>query len=397
MIPLFKQRRLYVIFSITIIAVMGVASITPALPKMAEALELSQSEIGWMISVFTLPGVFLTPITGIIADRFGRKKVLFPSLLLFAVAGFSLYFVSDFKLMLLFRFMQGIGAASLPSLNTTLIGDFYHGKERPAAMGYNASVLSMATASYPLIGGLMAGIGWNFPFLLPLLAIPVAFFLYFGIKEPAIKKPTSIKQYFRAMGQTLFDKEIITIFILGIFTFIIMYGAFITYLPFLLHEKFALSAPQIGLMASIGSLASIIVATQIGKLTQRVGSITLLKIAFILYIIVNIVFPYLNLLFLFIVPILLFGTAQALNMPSLQTMLANKAPDHLRGAFMSLNGMNLRLGQTLGPLIIGLGYTFYGLKGGYLLISGIGLVGLIMMFLVFNRNSKKNLLVSGEK
>ena len=199
------------------------------------------------------------------------------------------------------------------------------------------------------------------------------------------------------MGQTLFDKEIITIFILGIFTFIIMYGAFITYLPFLLHEKFALSAPQIGLMASIGSLASIIVATQIGKLTQRFGSITLLKIAFILYIIVNIVFPYLNLLFLFIVPILLFGTAQALNMPSLQTMLANKAPDHLRGAFMSLNGMNLRLGQTLGPLIIGLGYTFYGLKGGYLLISGIGLVGLIMMFLVFNRNSKKNLLVSGEK
>lgn len=387
MTQLFKKRRLYVIFSITVIAVMGVASITPALPKMAEALQLSQSQIGWMISAFTLPGVFLTPITGIIADRLGRKKVLFPSLLLFAAAGFSLYFISNFKLMLLLRFVQGIGAASLPSLNTTLIGDFYQGKERPAVMGLNASVLSMATASYPLIGGLMAGIGWNFPFLLPLLAIPAAFYLYFGIEEPTIQKPTSMKQYFKAMGQTLFHKEIITIFILGIFTFIIMYGAFITYLPFLLHEKFALSAPQIGLMTSIGSLASIVVATQIGKLTQRFGSTTLLKIAFILYILVNIAFPYLNLLFLFILPILLFGTAQALNMPSLQTMLANRAPDHLRGAFMSLNGMNLRLGQTLGPLIIGLGYTFYGLKGGYLLISGIGLIGLIMIFIVFNKTN----------
>ncbi len=387
MTQLFKERRLYVIFSITVIAVMGVASITPALPKMAEALQLSQSQIGWMISAFTLPGVFLTPITGIIADRLGRKKVLFPSLLLFAAAGFSLYFISNFKLMLLLRFVQGIGAASLPSLNTTLIGDFYQGKERPAVMGLNASVLSMATASYPLIGGLMAGIGWNFPFLLPLLAIPAAFYLYFGIEEPTIQKPTSMKQYFKAMGQTLFHKEIITIFILGIFTFIIMYGAFITYLPFLLHEKFALSAPQIGLMTSIGSLASIVVATQIGKLTQRFGSTTLLKIAFILYILVNIAFPYLNLLFLFILPILLFGTAQALNMPSLQTMLANRAPDHLRGAFMSLNGMNLRLGQTLGPLIIGLGYTFYGLKGGYLLISGIGLIGLIMIFIVFNKTN----------
>ena len=88
MTPLLKQRRLYVIFSITVIAVMGVASITPALPKMADELKLSQSQIGWMISAFTLPGVFLTPITGIIADRFGRKKVLFPSLLLFAAGVF---------------------------------------------------------------------------------------------------------------------------------------------------------------------------------------------------------------------------------------------------------------------------------------------------------------------
>ena len=77
--------------------------------------------------------------------------------------------------------------------------------------------------------------------------------------------------------------------------------------------------------------------------------------------------------------------AQALNMPSLQTMLVNCAPDHLRAAFMSLNGMNLRLGQTLGPLIIGVGYSFYGFKGGYFMVSAFALLGLVLVFLVFKR------------
>ncbi len=387
---LLKDRRLYVIFSVTLIGVMGVASLTPALPKISLALDLSKAEVALLISAFTFPGIFLTPVAGIIADRWGRKTVLIPALFIFALAGFSIFLVHNFHLILILRIIQGVGAAPLGSINTTLVGDFFKGKQRPAAMGYNASVLSLSTASYPLIGGALAGIAWYYPFLMPLLAIPVGLFVIFGIKEPEIEKVANFKQYLKAISVSIMKKDVMGIFILGILTFIILYGAFLTYIPFLVNQKFHLSAPQIGMLLSLSSLTTAILATQVGKLTNKFGGLFLLKSAFLLYLLVSLLIPNINNLYLFLLPVLIFGSAQALNIPSLQTTLANLAPDNQRGAFMSLNGMVLRIGQTLGPLIIGIGYAFGEMKGVYYLSAFVALTVLVVLFTMINGNKLKS-------
>ena len=64
-----------------------------------------------------------------------------------------------------------MGGASLGALNLTIISDLYAGPVRTEAMGYNASVLSVGTASYPAIGGALALLGWNYPFALSLFAL----------------------------------------------------------------------------------------------------------------------------------------------------------------------------------------------------------------------------------
>ena len=386
---LIKDRRLHVIFSITLIGVMGVASITPALPKMVQALNITKTQVGLLISAFTFPGIILTPVAGIIADRWGRKMVLIPSLFIFAIAGFSIFYIHNFHYIIILRVIQGVGAAPLGSLNTTLVGDFFKGKQRPEAMGYNASVLSLSTASYPLIGGALAGLTWYYPFVMPLLAIPVGLFVIFGIKEPEIEKPASFKQYFNDVFKSINNSEVIAIFILGILTFVILYGAFLTYLPFLLNQKFSFDAPKIGVLLSLSSFTTAIFASQVGKLTWKFGSLKLLKTAFFLYFIVTLLMPFINNIYIFIFPILLFGSAQALNIPSLQTILANLAPDNQRGAFMSLNGMMLRIGQTIGPLIIGIGYAKKGLTGAYLLGAFVALLGMLVLITMVNENNLK--------
>lgn len=377
---LLADRKLYVIFSITLIGVMGVASLTPAFPKIAHELHLSKSEVGWLISAFTLPGIFFTPFAGILADRFGRKAVLVPALFVFAITGSAIFFLHDFQSIILLRIVQGFGAAPLGSLNATLIADFYQGKERPAAMGYNASVLSLSTAIYPLIGGALAAMGWYYPFLLPVLAIPVGLFVIYAMPEPKIERVTNLKMYLIATSQSISRKEVVAVFILSVLTFIILYGAFLTYIPFLVDQKFGLTSPQIGLLFSFSSLTSALAATQMGKLTQKFGSLNLLKIAFLLYTFVNLLIPHTNNLYFFVIPILIFGVAQALNIPSLQTALANLSPPNQRAAFMSINGMVLRLGQTLGPLVIGLGFSVNGLFGVYYLGAAVALVGLVVLF-----------------
>src|SRR5680860_688488 len=110
---LFRDKSLQIMFGVTLMAVMAVSSVTPAFPKVSRALDISGTQVGLLITFFTLPGVIMAPFLGVLADRWGRKKILVPSLLLFAVAGTACAFVTHFPILLGLRTLQGVGGASL--------------------------------------------------------------------------------------------------------------------------------------------------------------------------------------------------------------------------------------------------------------------------------------------
>ena len=181
--PVWQDHDLHVVWGITLMSVLGIASVTPAFPEVEQAFSLSSGQVYLLISVFALPGVFLTFVAGILSDRYGRRKVVVPALFLFGIAGAACAFAPNFGVFLALRFLQGIGAAGLAAPNYAIIGDLYVGRERTTAFGYNSSVLSISAASFPAIGGALALIGWSYPFLLPLLAIPVGFLVLYSLRK----------------------------------------------------------------------------------------------------------------------------------------------------------------------------------------------------------------------
>jgi MFS family permease len=76
---LYLDTNLQIVFGVTLMAVLGVFSITPAFPTIIQELGVSSLGIGLLITVFTFPGVILTPVLEVFADRYGRKRVLVPS------------------------------------------------------------------------------------------------------------------------------------------------------------------------------------------------------------------------------------------------------------------------------------------------------------------------------
>ncbi len=349
-------------------AVLGVASITPAFPKIVKELHVSSEAIGLLITVFTFPGVILTPFLGVFADRWGRKKILIPALFLFGIAGSFCFLVRNFSSLLILRFFQGVGAASLGSLNVTIIGDLYSGKERPAAMGYNASVLSVGTASYPTIGGALAMLGWYYPFILPLIAIPIGFLVLFYLKNPEPRKDEHIREYLINAWQAIRNRRVIGLFIASTFTFILLYGAYLTYLPLLLGSSFKASPLVIGLILSVMSFTTAMTSWQLGRLMAHYSGKALLTVAFLLYGLALAIIPLASNLWVVLIPVLIFGVAHGMNFPTVQTLLTELAPMEYRAAFMSINGMVLRLGQTLGPILMALAFTIGGMNG----VFGVG-------------------------
>ncbi len=376
---LLRDRNIYMIFIVTLFAVMGVTSIAPAFPQMKEYFSISKEQVGWLVAIFTLPGIVITPFMGILADRIGRKSILVPSLILFGLAGFTCMFTRNFNTLLGFRLIQGIGAASLGSLNVTIIGDLYSGNRRATAMGYNASVLSLGTASYPAIGGALAILGWNFPFILPLLAVPFAIILLFRLNNPEPKEKQDLRQYSRNVWKVINQPRVWGLLSLNILVFFLIYGAYITYLPYLLKERMLANSFHIGITMSLMSITTAITSSQIGRISKIYSSKTILIIGVCFYIISMPVIAHANSWAVVIPPLMIFGLGQGLFLPTVQTMLVGFAPLQERAAFMSLNSMVLRIGQTIGPLVIGLAYGLGGLTSAY--YAG-AVVAVIMLFII---------------
>jgi len=366
---IYLDTNLQIIFGITLTYIMAVASITPAFPKVVKELNISAKDVGLLISIFSFPGILLTPFLGVIADRWGRKKIIFPSLMLFGIAGGLCFFVHDFKLLLILRLIQGIGAAPLGALTVTIIGDLYSRKELIAAMGYNSSVRSIGSASYPAIGGALAMMGWHYPFILPVIAIPIGFLVLLHLKTPEPEKK-------------LRNRQVIGLLVIGIIIFIMLFGSYMTCFPLLLGNSFAASTLIIGFIMASASLIAAFTSSQLGKIIKLFSRKTILKMSFILYALALLIIPLISQLRSFFIPVIIFGIAHGMSIPVIQALLVEAAPLKYRATFMSVSGMTFRVGQTLGPFLMGLVIGVWGIGGAFYVGAALSVTMFIIMFML---------------
>ena len=377
---IYLDTNLQIIFGITLTYIMGVSSITPAFPKIVKELNISAKDVGLLIAVFSFPGILLTPFLGVIADRWGRKRIIIPSLMLFGIAGGLCFFVRDFKLLLILRLIQGAGAASLGSLTVTIIGDLYSRKELVAAMGYNSSVRSIGSASYPAIGGALAMMGWHYPFILPVIAVPIGFLVLFNLKTPEPENEVHIKEHLNIVWKKLGNRQVIGLLVISIIIFVMLFGSYMTCFPLLLGNSFGLSSLIIGLIMAGVSLIAAFTSSQLGKIIKLFSKKTILKISFILYALALLIIPLISQPWLFFIPVILFGIAHGMNIPVIQALFAEAAPLKYRATFMSVSGMTFRVGQTLGPLLMGIVISIWGIGGAFYAGAGLSIVMFIIIF-----------------
>ncbi|MDP2981818.1 MAG: MFS transporter, partial [Candidatus Latescibacter sp.] len=119
------NANLLIIFGMTLTVVLGVSSITPAFPGIMRELHLTKSQVGLLVTFYSLPGIFFSLLMGVGADRIGRKIILVPCMLLYGIAGGACAFTHDFNLLLALRFLQGLGATAAGTLSVAIIGDIY--------------------------------------------------------------------------------------------------------------------------------------------------------------------------------------------------------------------------------------------------------------------------------
>ncbi len=145
----------------------------PVMPSFMNIMHLSGSTMGYLVAVFAVSQLVMSPFAGRWVDRYGRKKIIIIGLFLFGVSELIFGVGTNVSVFYLSRILGGISAAFIMPGVTAYVADITSVQERPKAMGYISAAISLGFIIGPGIGGFVAEYGIRLPFF---LAAAIAFF-----------------------------------------------------------------------------------------------------------------------------------------------------------------------------------------------------------------------------
>lgn len=320
----------------------------------------------------SMPGFIAAPVIGVAADRVGRKRVLVPCLVLFGAMSAVLVTAQAFWVVILARFLMGIGSAGLINLAVVMIGDHWHGEARVRQVGRNAAVLTSSLAVLPMISGLLASLnGWRLALSPSILALVTAAFAYRLLDDVRPDTNRPLGDQLRDSARILRSPVIAATMASGFLIFVMIFGLFLTTLPVHLKSEFGLEAASRGLMLALPSISSTVIALNIASLRRRFGLRWLLVAGAGLFGVALLVAGWAAAIWGVALGMLVYGVAEGFTVPSLQEATAARAPADQRGTVLAVWVSAVRLGQAVGPLLFSWLFALVGT--GPALMIGAGL------------------------
>jgi DHA2 family multidrug resistance protein len=150
-----------------------------ALPYIQGSVSASADQINWVLTSYIVAAAIMTPPSGFLANRFGRKRLLLVAIAGFVVASMLCGFSGSLVQIVAFRLLQGLFGAALVPLSQGILLDIYTLEERGSAMALFGVSVMVGPILGPVIGGwLTANASWRWVFYINL---PIGILAFAGI------------------------------------------------------------------------------------------------------------------------------------------------------------------------------------------------------------------------
>ncbi|WP_406670906.1 MFS transporter [Methanolobus sp. ZRKC4] len=362
-------------------AMAGSAILAPVLPEMVTPLNTTSHEIGLLISVYTISTAIFTLVIGHFIDRVNRKSILVPCLVIYGLMGLVSYFVSDLQSLLVMRFIQGIGVAGMMSLTMLVIGDVYKGHESVHAMSRVSMAFAIGAVSAPLIGGGLAILGWNYPFLFYALSLPFAFLVIFFLPETKVQKENGSHKGIFNVLPALKDLRILYTVFLSFAIFFLLFSVII-YMPFMLKAVFGYTAKQAGLVLAFQGLAVILMASRVKVLVTKHSMIQVIATGFALVGLAILSISFANSIVIVLLLMLLFGAGYGLAQTTIDAQIIQISSSESRGGVLSIHNTMKYTGQSLSPIVFGIVLLNFNIDTVFMISGFLGLLIALTTYLM---------------
>ncbi len=332
--------------------VMAGATISPSLPGIKEVYAAHPQADILAKLILTLPALFIAlfaPLSGYVIDQFGRKRLMVGSLLLYAVAGTSGYYLDGLYAILAGRALLGMAVAGVMTTATTLVGDYFEGEERSRFLGNQAAFMALGGAVFVTSGGYLADLNWRYPFLIYASALLLAPLAWRVLYEPTRARPLPRSQ---ASPQASYPRyTVAVVYLLGFIGMATFYMIPVQ-IPFLLEGFPRVSQTLVGVAISV---ATVMAALASGNFRLWRRHLTFIQIYAFSFVTMALSFLFISQAryYLEVVGGLAVGGFGAgLLLPNSNLWVISLAPTALRGRLVGGITTAIFLGQFFSPILI---------------------------------------------
>ena len=278
-----KRSPLIVIFTTVFIDLVGFGIVIPVLPFYAEGTVFNATPrtVGFLFASYSIMQLIFSPILGRLSDKYGRRPVLFISIIGTGIGFLIIGFANTLWMLFVGRILDGITGGNI-STAQAYIADITTKENRAKGMGLIGAAFGLGFIFGPALGGILSRWGIHVPFFFAgSLCFANAILLFFTLPETVTKDHPARQSAAggRGVGELLRSLKqprlgfLLTIYFLFIVSFSIMTTSFSLYTMF----RFGYDAQHTGyLFAYVGLIAVVIQGGLIGKLVKRFGELPLI-------------------------------------------------------------------------------------------------------------------------
>ena len=277
-----KRSPLIVIFTTVFIDLVGFGIVIPVLPFYAESTMFNATPrtVGLLFASYSIMQLIFSPILGGLSDKYGRRPVLFLSILGTGLGFLILGFATTLWMLFFGRILDGITGGNI-STAQAYIADITTKEDRAKGMGLVGAAFGLGFIFGPAIGGILSRWGIHVPFFFAAgLCFANAILLFFTLPETVTKDHPArssaaggrgVRQLIRSLKQPRLA-FVLVIYFLFVVAFSIMTTSFSLYVMF----RFGYDVQHTGyLFAYVGLIAVVVQGGLIGRLVKRFGELPL--------------------------------------------------------------------------------------------------------------------------
>ncbi|MHC3471091.1 MFS transporter [Streptomyces sp. 7R007] len=161
------RLRLLLLMAGACLPILGAVLIAPVLPQMRDHFADVPGVEVLVPMALTVPALslaLLAPFAGVLVDRLGRKGILVTATVVYAVLGTAPLWLDSLVAIVASRALVGVAEAAIMTCCTTLLGDYYSGRQRDRYLAMQTMCAAISATVFFVLGGAAGSAGWRMPF-----------------------------------------------------------------------------------------------------------------------------------------------------------------------------------------------------------------------------------------